>query len=357
MDFILNGQGSGSVATALIANNMDTGILRPFFGSDGNTYVTIHNGWGADGKPKYKTVLARNANATLTKDAWIQLDQAILGAARPRLKLVADVRSSGLVYNVPGGMGKTVLQHQRMTDGGTAGISMDALQKFDQDRPEADILSLPLPIISADFSFGARQLAVSKQGGMPLDTTEAEQAGRRCAEVAERLFLGTFGQTSFGGGSIYGLTNFPSRITRALTLPTANGWTGTTLLNELLLAKADAVAVNYPGPFAVYNSPAWDPYLDADYSSTKGENTLRDRINKTKGFAPMETLDYLTGYQIILVQKTQDVFRAVIGMDFTTIQWESMGGLMIHFKVMGIMVPQPRADINDATGIVHCTGA
>ncbi len=65
------------------------------------------------------------------------------------------------------------------------------------------------------------------------------------------------------------------------------------------------------------------------------------------------TLDYLTGYQAILVQLTPDVIREVVGMDVTTLQWELHGGMEIRFKVMAIMVPQIRSDINGNTGIVH----
>ena len=67
----------------------------------------------------------------------------------------------------------------------------------------------------------------------------------------------------------------------------------------------------------------------------------------------MRTLDYLTGTTILLIQQTPDVARAVVGLDVTTVQWESMGGMMLNFKVMAILVPQLRADFNGNTGIVH----
>jgi hypothetical protein len=43
----------------------------------------------------------------------------------------------------------------------------------------------------------------------------------------------------------------------------------------------------------------------------------------------------------------------VIGMDIMTLQWPSQGGLQLNFKVMGIVIPQFRADYNNNTGIVH----
>ena len=56
-----------------------------------------------------------------------------------------------------------------------------------------------------------------------------------------------------------------------------------------------------------------------------------------------------------IVQMTSDVARAVVGMDITTVQWESKGGMQLNFKVMCINVPQIRADFYGNCGILHAT--
>ena len=108
-------------------------------------------------------------------------------------------------------------------------------------------------------------------------------------------------------------------------------------------------------------STAWDRYLDDDYSTAKGDNTLRERLKAISDITDVRTLDYLdtagTSYIMVLVQMTSEVIREVIGMDITTVQWETRGGMMLNFKVMAILVPQIRADINSRTGIVHGTTA
>lgn len=347
MDFILNGQATGSVAATLLQNGMDVSILRPFIGEDGKSYITAN---GADGKP---TALTTNAPATLRFEDWRVFDTAVVKAAKQRLRLVADLRSSGLSYNVPGGMGKTVLTTETQTDISGATISMDGTRKGNNDRPEYSMTNLPLPIIHKDFSFSARQIQVARQGGSPLDTTMAELAARKVAEEAEKLHLGVNAAFTFGGGSIYGLTNFPQRITATLVNPNATGWTPKkTYLDVALMKKASQDKFHY-GPWVLYNSPAWDVQLDADYSDAKGDITLRERLKKIDGIQDIRTLDFLTGYQMLLVQQTTDVVRSVIGMDITTVQWESQGGMEVNFKVMAIMVPQIRADANGNTGIVH----
>lgn len=355
MDFFLNGQASGNVAATLMQHNFDPGALRPFIGDDRRSYITVNQG-GKD-----QVVPVTNANATLRKNDWILLDEAVIRAARPRLKAFGALRSAGLEYVIPNGMSKTVMEYQTQNDPGAVEMSMDGLRRSTSDRPVWDLRGLPLPITHSDFEFSARQIMTSRQAGhTPIDTTMAEAAGRRVAEEVEKQVLGVSSQFSsfaYGGYTIEGYTNFTQRLTKAMTLPTAVGWTGATLVNEVLAMRQQSINNYYYGPWMAYNSPSWDIYLDADYSTVKGDYTVRDRLAKIEGIDRFKTLDYLTGYQILLVQKTSDVARAVVGMDFTTVQWETQGGLQLNFKVMCIMVPQLRYDFNSRTGIVHGTAS
>lgn len=347
MDFILNGQAQGNVATSLLHNGFDMRALRPWIGKDGRSYIARNQGG------KLVAVPMPIANATLRHEEWKLLDEAIVRVAKERLRVVADLRGSGLTYNIPNGMGKTVLETETVSDLTEATISMDPVRDGENDRPEFDLTNLPLPVIHKDFYFSARQVATSRNMGASIDTTSAELASRRVAEEAEKLTLGVsnFNQFTYGGGTIYGLTNFPSRITRTITQP--NGTNQSTTVRDVLAMRQDSEDAKHYGPWVLYNSPAWDQYLDDDYSSSKGDNTLRQRIQAIAGINDVRTADYLTGYQMLLVQQSSDVIRMVMGMDITTVQWETHGGMRLNFKVMAIMVPQLRADHNGNTGIVH----
>lgn len=355
MDFIMNGQGNGDVASRLLAHNMDPNALRPYIGNDGRCYQTVlENG-------VYKPVAVQNATATLRKDDWKTLDTAVVRAAKPRLKAVGDLRAAGLTYNIPNGMGKTVLETETQSDISAAIVSMDGLRESTADRPVFELNNLPLPIIHKDFNFSLRQVMASRNGGSPLDTTTAELAGRRVAEEAEKLLTGTAGSYAYAGGTIYGYTNFDKRLTKTMTAPTAGGWTPETTVTEVLAMRLQAQQAYHFGPYMLYTSLAWDQYLDRDYSAAKGDNTLRDRLKMIENIQDVQTLDYLdadgTTFVMVLVQMTSDVVREVMGMDLTTVQWESKGGMQLNFKVMAIMVPQLRADQNNNTGIVHGTTA
>lgn len=346
MDFIMNGVAHGDVADKLMACGFNPSVLRPFLGSDGRSYMTVIKNGVASAQP------IMNATATLRYEDWKILDDVIVKVAKQRLRAVADLRAAGNSYTIPNGMGKTVLQTETQSDIDAATVSMDGLVAGPNDRPVFELTNLPLPIISKDFSFSARQLEASRSGGSPLDTSTAELAARRVAEMAEQLLIGVASSYTYGGGTLYGYTNFPSRITRTITAPTAVGWTGGTLIDEILAMRQDAYDAYHYGPFMLYNSPAWDRYLDADLKAAS-DRTLRERINAIEGFSSMKTLDYLTNYDIVMIQMTSDVAREIIGMDITSLQWDSNGGLLKNFKVMAILVPQLRADQNGNTGIVH----
>jgi len=350
VDMIFNGQAQGPVANVLMQNNFDVRVLRPYIGKDGRSYITATNAAG-----ELVAMPIQNTNTTLRKDDWKILDDAIVRVAKERLKAVADLRSMGLTYNIPNGMSKTVLETESQSDINPASVSMDGLRENGNDRPEFAITNLPLPIIHKDFHFSARQLAASRNGGSPLDTTTAEAAGRRVAEEAEKMLLGVStvaDQYSYGGGKIYGYTDFPSRLTKTITSPTASGWVPKTLVDEVIAMQQQSRDASHYGPWKLYLAPNWGKYLAQDYVSGYPK-TLQQRLEEIPGVTGVEVLDYLTDYDIVFVQMSSEIVREVIGMDMTTVQWESKGGMQLNYKVMAIMVPQLRADFNGNTGIVH----
>ncbi len=348
-NYVLNGSPNGPIAEKLMAVNWDIGALRPWIGKDGKSYITVNENGVAK---NYQTT---NALTTLRKDDWLLVDSAVTKAAGERLRAVQDLRDAGLTFNIPNGMSKTVLETETVSDIRDAEMSMDALHKGASDRPTFEVTNLPLPIIHYDFHYSLRQIQNSRNGGSPLDTTTAELAGRKVGEFAEKLLLGksTPASYTFGGGTITGYTNFADVLTQVLTDPSTSGWVGATILDEVLTMRQSSMNVFHYGPWMLYNSPTWDQYLDQDYSSAKGDNTVRDRLKKINGITDIRTLDFLTSYEMVLVQMTSNVVREVVGMDITTVQWESQGGFLLNYKVMAILVPQLRSDQANRTGIVY----
>jgi hypothetical protein len=348
VDLIQNIPGFGDAADRLIANDFDVGVLRPWVGDDGRYYIsrTLNN------KPR---AIVTNTPATLTKQAWVLLDQAVVRAVQLRLRAFADIRAAGLVFNLPNGMAHTVLQYQTVSDVTPATISMDPIRRSEADRPVLDLLNLPLPVVHKDFDFSAREIAVSRNGNVPLDTTMAELAGRKVAEEVEKLTVGNVGTAfAYAGGAVYGYTNFPNRATKVdMTVPT--GANNVQVLSDILAVRQLLINNRHFGPYGVYFNSQWAQILDTDFNPNKGDQTMRQRLLAVEGFQTVQVLDFLptTQWHTIIVEMSTETVRAVVGMEIQTVQWESLGGMQKNFKVMGILVPQLRPDVYGNSGIGH----
>ena len=403
-DCIVGNQAVGDVAEAMQQCRFDPGLRRPYFDHKGRPSVTIFTGnyehrKGPDGSlitnkqgdpvqfPVYKQELIANLSArglfnpvwnatSLRKDEWELFDRAVIRASRVPLRAWADI-SAANTFGGFNGMSKSALVRETMTDVGQAQVDMDGLSAGKSDSPLFTPDVLPLPITHVDFTLSSRRLMESRNTGTPLDTELAEMAGRRVAESVEQMTVGSVDYSGLVIGSsstytrrgIYGLITHPDRITKTdLTTPT--GTNPSDVLTDVLEMRTLAEAQNFYGPYMLYYSKAYETFLDNDYYSvvtaagvSTPTQTLRERIKRVEGIMDVRRLHYLSasGYVMVLVQMNSDTVRAVNGMDITTVQWESKGGMQINFKVMAIQVPDFRAQpvgTSQSTrkcGIVHAT--
>lgn len=339
--------GGGSVGDRLLANGMDPGVLRPFIGSDGRPYMTVNTPNGPEVRP--------TSNATLRKDEWKQFDEAIVAAARQRLIGVADLYSRGLVYRVANGMGTTVLETEIMSDTESAQVSMDAATRGRRDRPEFNIGYLPLPIIHKDFQLDIRTLNASRTRGQALDTIQAEQAARKVAEQAEAMLFTGLSSYTYGGGTIFGYTDYTHRATYTLSAHWNDaGATGETILADTLGMIQQLVDDRHYGPYVMYIPTNFQTALGEDFKAAS-DKSVRQRLLEVEGLSDIKVADFLTADNVIMVQMTSDVVRMVEGLPIQTLQWEIEGGMILLFKVMAIMVPQIRSDYENRCGVLHAT--
>lgn len=402
------GIGYGHSLLGVGGSLWDSGLKRPYLDRNDRLAVTVNTGrWTVEKgvrTPVREHRLVRDmvnngwmppppvTNATaLRKEEWIELDSVVLRAARFRLRAWADLAASNS-FGGFNGMSKLVLEYETMSDPGEAIVDMDGLTEGRSDAPQFQLQGLPLPITHSDFWFSSRKLSVSRNTGTPLDTTMGEACGRRVAELIEQTTIGVSTGVTYGGlstqiggygraSTVYGYLNFPARLTYA-SLPTPTGLNAAAVLSSVLAMRQQLINNKFYGPFMMYHSNDWDTYLDNDYILTGGNvatQTLRERLKAIEGVQDVRRLDFLWGatptypnntsgltpppnpapnvvaspYQMIMVQMTPDVARAVNGMDITTVQWESVGGMRLNFKVMAIQVPQLRADHFGSCGILH----
>jgi len=327
IELIERGKPFGSVASVLLKNGFNVNALR--------------------------------TNDTLLYDEWKLIDTAVMKAYQDRLVVAADLQARGLTYDIGNGLAKTVLAYQDMSDVNDAEMSMDGIRRGDRDRPDYQMNYLPLPIIHKDFSFSARELAESRNGSMPLDTTMAERCARKIAEKVEDIILTGASTYSFGGGAVYGFLDFPDAQSVSLSAHwNDSGATGATILDDVLSMKQKMIDAKRYGPWMVYACTDFETKLDEDYVSGYPK-TIRQRLLEIGGIIDVKIADHLTADYVVMVQMTSDVIRLVNGLGITTVQWDTEGGMQTNFKVMTIQVPQIRTDqpgkTANTSGVVYAT--
>jgi hypothetical protein len=391
-----NGQGgytaNGEFGESLQGVHFDVGLLRPFIDGDGKRYCNVRTGRLVANKkgeqePEVEAVPtlrliqnglltpAMNA-AALPRLAWERIDRSVIKATRDPLRAWADLAAAN-TYGGFDGMSVFGLTREKMTDPGKATVSMDGIADATGDASQFDPDILPLPITSCGWHLTQRTLAVSRNSGVPLDTTLAEAAGRRVSETIEAFTIGSTDMSTFVIGAstdftrrgIYGYTTQPDRITKSdLTTPTGANTDDT--LTDVLEMIALAQAQGFYGPFMLYYTRDYFTQMESDYVNLNSSGavaptqTCRQRIEQIEGITGCKMLPYWSGsYALLLVQMTSDVCRAVNGMSPTTVQYEEKGGALIQFRVMCIQVPDMRSQFvrtstsTKKAGIVHATTA
>ena len=350
VDMIANGQGNGNVANLLLnGGRLDPGSLRPYIGKDGRAYMTTFSGGDPKNPANYKAQLV--TNATLRRDEWKQLDEAVVGIAETRLNGIQDLISRGLVYNLGNAMGTTVLEWHDISDALEAEMTMDGVTRSKGDRPVYGTKYLPIPIIHVDYEINARVLAASRNLGNPLDTTTAERAARKVAEKLEKMLF-TDTDYAFGGGTIYSYLNYPNRNLLNITADWASAATGAQIVEDVRRLKQESIDNLHYGPWVLYIPVGYETKMDMDYDSNK-TGTIRERILKIGGITDIKVVDTLTAGNVLLVQMTPDVVRLVRGMGIQNVEWGVEGNFITKYKVLTIQVPQIRSDQNNKCGITH----
>ncbi len=280
--------------------------------------------------------------AVLRKDEWSQLDNAILEVAAKRLPLVTALVAAGLTFDIPNGLGTTILEWETQSEMEPADVSMSGVTHGEQDTLEFVLQSMPLPIIHKDFTINIRKLEASRTTGQSLDTAQAGVAARLVSEATEDMVVNGHA-TRVGGAQIYGLDTVPN--SQAVTMTAL--WDTTSIavdyVTDVLAAIAALQGDFMYGPYQlVVNYTTWNR-MQNDYIATDiTGDTIADRVRKIEGVSGIVPSHDVPANTAYIFQLTRDVIDEVIGLQPTTVQWETQGGMMMHFKVMSIMIPRLR---------------
>jgi len=294
-------------------------------------------------------------NGTLRKEEWMLLDTAVVQSAQKRLRVVAELRRRGLVYNLANALGTTVLETETVGGMNDAQIDMMGKTRGVNDAVEFEIGYLPIPIIHKAFEINARKLAASRKIGQPLDTLQAQMATFKVSEAIEKLTIVGTGGLTYGGGTIYGIENFTGNSTGSLTA----AWTGASArdpITDVQAMKQALISQLKFGPFLLIVPTAYETALDSDYVATTSTTiTIRQRLMQLEGIAAIMVSDHASANKVSLVDLSPETIRMVIGQDPAPVEWNSGDNMTMYFKVMSIMVPQIRQDQDGNCGIAVYT--
>lgn len=358
-----DGRTQGELARYMQNNSrLDPDRMRPFM-EGGKSYFSVYKGGDPELEANWEVIPALNTNATLRRDEWKALDEAVVRAADYRLGGIEDLVSNGLVYTLGNAMGTTMLEWHDVTGDLEADISMDGITRALSNRPVWNHNYMPIPIVHVDYEINSRELAVSRNMGNPLDTTMAERAARAVSERLENMLFTDltyqFGEKdSHNRNAIYSYVNFPKRLQVSLTTAwNDSAKTGKDIVDEVIYWKQRSIENRHYGPWMIYIPTAYETILDEDYVGSTPDTapnvTIRDRIMKISGIKGIKVIDTLAADNILFVQMTPDVVRLVRGMGVTNVEWETEGKFVTKYKVLTIQVPQIRADAAGRCGILH----
>ena len=364
VDLIGNGQAQGEVARMIKNRQLDPNRMRPWLGSDGNSYFTVFKGGDPGDLKSYSVVPAPpNVNATLRRDEWKALDDAVVRAKDYRLGGIDDLIAKGLTFQLGNAMGTTVLEWHDMVGDLDADISMDGVSRNFGNRPDFKYNYIPIPIVHVDYEMNLRELETSRNMGNGLDTTMAERATRAVMEKLENMLFKdltfSFGEKdSHNRNTIYSYINHPDRNQVSLI----HAWddsatTGKDIVDEVISWKQASIEDRHFGPWQIYIPPAYETILDEDYvgsnPDTAPNTTIRQRLLAIDRIAGIKVIDSLAANTILFIQMTPDVVRLIQGLPLQNVEWATEGKFVEKYKVLTIQVPQIRSDADGRSGIIH----
>lgn len=291
---------------------------------------------------------AMRTNDLLRHREWVELDTTVVQETMIRLRGVQDLINRGLVRNL-GGLGTLIAEYEQESEMTEADVDMSGEAPGEEDTIGYNPAGVPVPIIHKDFRINIRRLLASRRLGDSLDTTQAGVAGRRVAEKLERLLVVGHG-TKVAGYTIYGYTTHPNRITGSLT----SSWdqVGPTPQKDVSRMIAALQAKGFYGPYMVYvGQNYWMPLQD-DYKA-ESDKTTSARILEMDGVLGVQPLDQAPANTVIVVQMTPDVVQLQQAEDISTVEWNSMGGMVSHYKVMTAAVALIKSTADGKCGVAH----
>jgi uncharacterized linocin/CFP29 family protein len=267
----------------------------------------------------------------LTTEQYKLVEEAVITAARKPL-----VGRSVMPRQELNDFGILAIETYTQTDMGPASIGMAMVQQ-NMDRVGLTPSDLPIPVIWKDFIIRLRDLAASRRLGIPLDTRNADDAGRRVGEAEETLIWeGLQGFTGFMG------------VTGRLTEASAGSWaTAANAYTDVKDAVADLEAAGYAGRPTLCVTPAQKACMRAHIGTTS--DTVLEKVMELCEVATVHF--FADNASALMVVPDPQNFQLKIGQNVLNRAWEIPGGDWF-WRTYEALIPQ----FKRPTSICEITG-
>lgn len=297
-------------------------------------------------------------NSTLREDEWKEIDRVVQESARYPLIGVQDLKSRGFIKPI-GSLGTLSVHWYKSSEVTRASTNMTGRGRGQQDLPDMTLDGVPLPITWKEFSIDQRFLEASRKLGNGIDTTGAAESARVVAEELEyMLFNGS--SVKFGGQSIYGYTNHPSRVTDTAANFGGGDWGTVTNVVPTVAGMINAAnGQRHYGPYVLYVSETqYNQAALTFFTDGTGETALQ-RLKKLESLAAVRQVPAasLADGALVLVHMSREVVEWAEAIDIEAREWMSPDGMETTFKVFSVGVPVLKDRYDGKSGIVHATGA
>lgn len=313
-------------------------------------------GVAANGAVLVNAARGFKVNSLLKEDEWKAIDQAVMEAAVPPLRMLSAVRGRGLTARL-GSLGTMVTQWYTRSQMTAATVSMSG-QGAERDLPDMKMAGVPVPIFAKEFAIDIRTLLASRRLGDGLDVTAAQEAARVVAEAMDNMVLNGASNIVVNGATIYGLASHPDRNTDTAGNYGGGDW-GTALNGVKTIAgMINAANLDYHyGPFDVFVAQTQYNQVALSYLTDGSGDTELQRILRLPGVNSVTMVPQMTDGHVLLVNMTRETVDWAEVFDIQTREWATPDGMSSIFRVMAAGAIRVKSRYGGQSGIVHATGA
>jgi len=291
-------------------------------------------------------------NAFLNQEEWEILDKAVFEMAKLRLGAYQDLSGLQRKSSLAAWYSKWRVASERIA----ADVTMDFRTRVDFDRTDKKTYGVPIPILSAAYTLGRRELLSARAAGQQVETFEAQEASAAVVEKAEDILINGDTSVVVAGNSIPGYRTLAARDTATAAAYGGGDFGTISNITPTFLGMLSALsAKRYHGPFNCYIHDTQYHQMLEFYTDGSGQTAL-DRVLKLPAIKSVKPNDLMgTAGDLLMVQMTRNVVDLEVALTLENRRWEAPDGSAMFFVVMMSAVPRIKTDYAGNAGIAHAT--